>query len=691
MRATKAFDKFNIRIALRNNCRTLRRQIAKAWRRPTPPRVDEWMERSILIPAETEGTPGKVSFTKRPWWRQILRWATDPETRDLAIVAATQLGKTMNCDIALMIYIAEWMPAPAMIVVPDEGEAVNIRDRVYAIAKESCKVANFKRVRVPSRWKWNTRYIDLGSMRVYLAWSGSKQRMRGKPCWRVWMSEVDAYAPPDKKTGDAVEAGRQRVKSRSRFLRLYESSPGENPSRITAIEKASSARYRWHAACPHCGLMQEVKFFPHRTGELAGRGGIVGIKHKDKDEFVSLDDARAKAHYVCLGGCKIEQHEKDAFVENGDWYLEGAKGGDGAVEASQLSHREIGVHLWSVHSPSIGFGDIAAEFIRAKSENTVPDFWSNWLAISHEVKSKVPSWEVLGAKLAWTHERRTVPQDVWFLTAGADVQGDSNGVRYVIRGWAPDRTSWLIDWGWLERTPGDENQLVKSDMKKLEQAILADAFPVVGDEGVNPLGHSQLPVRLLNIDSNFLPFKVHHWIRSLPESWRDKETGRVRAVRGDHKISPDLRFRHSLVETNTRTGEKYDGGLDQWGIYVYPFYDELTEFLASDPGKPGAFYLTSDVTASGRSYLEQVTNFHRRTEFSSKDGRKKTLWKAKTDRIPVDFWDCEIYALVAANMVVGDMGWKREDWEAMRGNVAASQQQTSVRRSRRAEIDLSER
>ena len=361
------------------------------------------------------------------------------------------------------------------------------------------------------------------------------------------------------------------------------------------------------------------------------------------------------------------------------------------------STREIGAQLWSVHSPSINFGDLAAEYVKAQNEGTVAEFFGNWLSIPYTQRSKVPAYQELAAKLAWTHDRRTVPNQAWFLTAGVDVQGENNGVRYVIRGWAPERTSWLIDWGWIERIPGDENDLVKSDMRQMGAAVLDQAFPISGEASVNPLGRHELKTRLLCCDSNHLPFKVHHWIRSLPESWRDKERGRVRAIRGDHTVKPEMKFRHSLVESNTRTGERYEGGLDQWGVAVYPFYDQMVEMLSSEPGKPGAFYLTADVARDGRSYLEQLTNFHRKTEFDSKTGKKKTFWKPKTDRIPVDFWDCEIYALAAANMVVGDMGWATSAWESWRHSVLnqqsekQQQQQQAPRIARRGGVDLGER
>jgi len=244
------------------------------------------------------------------------------------------------------------------------------------------------------------------------------------------------------------------------------------------------------------------------------------------------------------------------------------------------------------------------------------------------------------------------------------VQGESNGVFYTVRGWALGCTSWLVDWGWLEREPGDETELVKSDLAKLT-ALLNRRYRVVGDDGAaqNPLGRQYLQIRLLCVDSNHRPMDVHTWMQSLDESLVRGGTARVRAVRGDHKVDPAVRYRKHLVEQNTRTGEKYEGGLEQWGIYVYHFYQDLAERLAGRPNVPGSWYVTRDATVAGKSYLQQVTNFHRVVEINEKTGQKKGVWKPRSGTIDVDYWDCEVYSMVAAHMIVGNLGWSEDQWK----------------------------
>jgi phage terminase large subunit GpA-like protein len=223
----------------------------------------------MRLDKSVEAGGGAYDLSRRPWWRPILNSFNDPEVRETTVVAATQVGKTLAM-IATILWAAENAPAPGMLVVPDETEALRLRDRIYANAAATIRAGGTHNLRVPPERKWNSRYIDLGSMRIYLAWSGSMQRLRGRPCRYVWLSEVAVYNKGHQKGGDPVAAAHQRVKAFYRGFIYQESSPGIHPCRITELEQQASARYRWVVKCPHCGLFQELRFFARREDNKGG-------------------------------------------------------------------------------------------------------------------------------------------------------------------------------------------------------------------------------------------------------------------------------------------------------------------------------------------------------------------------------------------------------------------------------------
>lgn len=654
--------------AKRRNRKALRRALAAAWRHRPRPKPSQWIARNARLDKQVEAGAGRYDLDSRPWWKFVLDLLANPEVDSIAIPAGTQIGKTLGLIMAIL-WCAENDPSPLMLVAPDKDTAIELRDRVYAAARATIRAGKCSRLRVPPERKWNTRYIDLGACRLYLAWAGSRQRLRGRPCRRVFLTEIDVYQG-SKKAGNPIAAAHQRTKAFFRGLKYHESSPTEYPSEICQLESSASARFRWYVPCPHCGLRQELRFFTFHKEEKKGKGGIAGYRD-EAGELLSIEQARRQAYYVCEAGCRIDNEDKQIMLERGVMAPLGAQFDEQGNLISEwpASMRSVGVHLWSVHSETITFGDIAAAYVEAAKAGKLPEFFGNWLGLEYKATKKVRAAHQVGRDLAGYHPRRTVPAEAWFLSAGADVQGENNGVRYTIRAWAPGCTSWLVDWGWLDRNGQDEHELVKSDLRQLRERVLELDFPVVnaaGENVANPLGYKRLKVKLLCIDSNHLPFKVHHWLRSLPEAWVYGESPRVRAIRGDHQLSPEVRWRHNLIETNARTGEVYEGGLNQWGIYVYPFYDELLEKITGQAGKLGSWHVTSDTLTQGMNYLEQITNFGPSVKVDPKSGLRRPVWGPRNHKIPVDFWDCEIYGLVAANMIVGDLGWDVEKWEAWR-------------------------
>lgn len=689
-----------VRDACRRGLARLRHAYAAAWRSHARMKPSVWIRERMRLDNTVEAGSGRYDLERRPWWEAVLDAFDDPEVMSVAIAAATQIGKTLSL-IALILWAAENAPAPAMLVTPDRDTAIELRDRIYLNAAATVRAGHCRHLRVPPEHEWNTRYIDLGSMRVYLAWSGSRQRLRGRPCRYVFLTEVAVYSKGMRQAGDPVSAAHQRIKAFFRGFIYQESSPSEHPCRITELEQQATCRTRWHVRCPHCGRSQELRFFPHKAGESAGKGGIAGLKDEG-GEFVSQETARLEAYYVCEAGCKIENADKQAMLESGRMVPVGCrlearrcKGRRGRRRAANAelqlvgpqpkSRRKLGFHLWSMHSEAITFGDLAAAYVESRERMKLAEFFGNWLGLEFRPESRVPEWQILGKRNAWTNARGRVPREAWFLTAAVDVQTENNGCRVTVRGWAPGRTSWLVDWRWIDRDPADVNQVQRSDLAQVTADFLSHKFPVVDAEGrpaTNPLGRSELAIKLLVIDVGHDPRGVHGWMKSLPESWVLGEVPRVRAIRGDHQLTPETRWQISEWEQNVRTGEKYEGGLTVWRLYVYTFYDLLTQLLCAEPQRAGGWHVTADAITTGKAFLEQVVNFGRSIKFDEKSGLKKAIWGPRNHRVPVDFWDTSIYELVAAEMVVGALGWDIANWEAWRAAALAPREKKHRNQSR---------
>lgn len=576
----------------------------------------------------------------------------DPDIESIVIKKSTQVGGTV-CLWAHMLWKATHRPAPCMVVLPDRESAIEFRDRVYGNALENQETSGM----VPPKREWNSRYIDLTTMRVYLAWSGSAQKLRMRACQTVYLSEVDVFGSPrGGKGGDPNKAAQERTKSFYSRQLYRESSPTAEPSTI-AGEYEESSQGQWYCPCPHCGTYQSLRFFPYRLGELQGKGGVSGFL----DEFGQLkpvDDAARDCHYVCKTGCRIESQEIDPMVQKGVYAAKGQQvDKDGRVTGPPPDSRKWGLHLWSIHSPTISLADIVRDYIKQKRSNNLSDFMTNWLGLEFSSRRKMPTWEEFGKRNASIFERGTVWHDSYFLTTGVDVQGER--VKYLTVAWGDRCTSWILDWGELWRDEDLETGDIASDLAQLVDRVVKYAYPVF-DGGVNQIGREKVYSKLIGIDSNHRTMDVHNFVRHC----RDP---RVRAVRGDHQVSPGDKYRHRKVERNTRTGEAYAGGLSQWGIYVDVFKHDLVERICLRKGNPGCIYLPRGMVEHGKAVLQEILNEPPQLE-EQRNGRKKIVFKPKSGSIPVDWWDTFVYARATAEMVVdglpGRPGWDASRWPA---------------------------
>lgn len=613
--------------------RRLQQMIAEAWRPRPRLSTPEWVSANVRLPGEF-GTPGRYDLDDYPYFREILASADDVDVEVIALMFATQVGKTTMVQ-ALMQALSDLEPAPMMFVGPDKDFVHEIRDKIYA----ACRLNPTLRRRIPPAHKWNLRWLDFGKCYCYLAWVRNTQRVSGKAVKNVFCSEVDRYDQPAGE-GAIYKLISERVKSFTRFRIIYESTPTDETSAIADIYESTDKR-TYHVPCPHCGHYQELRFFPHKGGPQKGLGGVAGLQD-ERGEWLNPDQALTNAYYLCEKGCRIESEEKQGMVSRGVWCPDGCvvtKKGK-LLGQPKRSGRRRGYQLGSIYSKVISFGRIAAEYLDAReNESSLRNFVNNWLGIRYTIRSKTPKWRTLGRRLEAGYRRGTAPPSALFLTCGSDVQGDR--VYWVVRGWGEGCTSWLVDRGCCpQRIDANGSVVPESDLAQLDP-LLAMRFPL---SSPNPLGATSLPIRLLGADVNFEGHRVWEWVRKHPGD-------RVRAVAGDQSMKADF-YQMTVVEKSVRDGKPYPGGLERWGIATAFYKSDIQKRWQYPVGDQGVWLLPHGVLDDSETYLRQITN---ETSYSARnrDGHPVTGWRVIDHRVGNHYWDCEVYARALADMVVG--------------------------------------
>jgi phage terminase large subunit GpA-like protein len=624
------------------------RAAAAIWRPQVKPTTPEWVADNVRLPSATSANPGPFDMTGRPYMLGILATMDDPEISDVTLMGDAQGGKTVTL-IAMLQSRMDLDPAPSLLIGPDQTAMRELRNKVYLYCQASPSLAH----RIPPPSQWNERQLEFDSMICYLGYSGSKQSLRTRTTKYVFCTEVDVWQD-DPLTGDPLVVARARTKAWDEYKFVCESTPTDDHSRIDREFKDGDQR-RWHCPCPHCGTYQELRFFPHNEGPHTGRGGLHGFTN-DLGEPYPESELAERVYYQCVACDEpIRQAHKPAMIERGVWCPAGCtvnkQGQLAGTPDKEQTHASF--HLWAILNPTVTLAQLALEYLKHRAKRLLKVFFNNWLGLPHRSQAKLPEYKVLGQRLRVnTFARCQVPRECYFLTAGVDVQGDR--LYYVVRGWGLNQNCWTIDWGCIRPEqlvdPGllakAQSLNIERDLVQLWPLLINREYPM---RGQSVFGTDTMRIRLIGIDANYRTRQVQQFLRHAGTG-----TDRLRAVRGDSSVNQQQLFRKTLVEMNTRTGEKYEGGLELWGIAVSTYKETEVQGYQRTPPEHGALALPSDIfsSAGGEDYLRQIVNEAPQTK--QKEGeRDKIVWTVLDAGVGNHYWDGNIYTRALADMVTG--------------------------------------
>jgi len=571
--------------------------------------------------------------------REPLLAFDDPEVEVIVLVWATQTAKTTLLILALASQAA-LAPAPCMFVAPDKDALVELRDKFYSFGEECQTLA----AELPAQHHRNNRWIDAGRLRCHLAYPMNTQRLSGKACQIVLATEVDRYRSR-REQGSPEKLAAERVKAFFQYKIAYESSPTDETSRIWKLYESSDRR-RFQVPCPVCNHFQELRLFPHRDGQFAGAGGIVGLKDSGGN-WRTPEQARAEAFYCCEQGCKITDDKKPLMVPDGIWVPKGQ-----SIDGGKLTGEpERGPRIWggqlsSLYAEPITFGRFAAEYLESRDDpEKLQSYWQNWMALPYKRKLDAPKWREVGRRLKGAHRRGTVPAGALFLTAGVDVGADYT--RWIVRAWTEGSTSWLVDWGTTHARVGEDGSISRtSHLDQLDDELVNRDWPIAA--GPNALGDTRLRIRLTGIDCQYETRLVHAWAR--------KHKGRVFTVAGVEDLKSGEFYRVKTIERDVRSKKPYPGGLERWEVNRALYNADVQGRWKQPLDEPGSWWLTDASLDEAETYLRELVN-EAPVRQKHKRGRSITVWEKIEQSVGNHTWDAEIYARALADMITGG------DWE----------------------------
>ncbi len=589
--------------------KAIRHDAVRAGLRP-PPRLtlSEWADEHFRLSSESAASAGR--WKTLPYQKGIMDAITDPKVTHISVMKSARVGYTLVLSAAVGYFIHQ-APCSILLVQPTVDDAKGFsKETIAPMLRDVPALSTIvedeieeKGARDSGQTILSKRYPG-GVLSVIGATSGSGFRRVSRKV--VCFDEVDAYPASAGSDGDPIKLGTKRAAYFWDRKIIAGSTPlVSGHSRIETMFLAGDQR-RFYVPCPQCGHMDFLVFTENRN-----TGG----------HFMVFDkEAPADAHFVCSkNGCVIEHKDKRAMVAGGEW-----RGAQPFVDHASF-------HIWAAYSfaPNATWGQIAAEFLEAKSEGSesLRVFVNTVLGETWKEIGEAPDWERLYHRRE-QYKAGTVPHGVTLLTCGVDVQ--KNRWVYEVVGWAPGKESWSIDSGAI---PGDTSN--EADWHRLEE-VLGRQYP--GDDG---LMHR---IRMMAIDAGFNTQAVYNFVRL-------HERTQVIAVKGDSKA----RVIHNVPSAVdvTHNGRKIARGAAVWPIGVDIAKTELYGWLRLatplDPTKEYYPHGYCHFPEHPPEFFKQLTAEHLVSTVDRR-GFKKYEWQVIPNR-ENHALDARIYARAAASIL----------------------------------------
>ncbi|UIJ36873.1 phage terminase large subunit family protein [Desulfobaculum bizertense] len=404
-----------------------------------------------------------------PYAKAIMDAFDSPSVRKIFIVAPSQTTKTTIAYACLLAELAREM-SPVGVGMPDEkalkrkfGEGLTQYIQRIPSLREQLHTD-------PRRALQTTRVEFRSGDGLYGMWAGSEAQMSSVSMRVVVLDEEDAYPDPM-----SVQTMEERVTAyehmgNSKIIRVSKPRGLAESSTIWRDAcREAQVFYRFAARCPACGKLEFME------------DSSIQICVTEKEELAALPrEARAQeiqrrklARYVC-SGCKYAwtDQSRNLALRRGRWipgHME-----EGAWKAAEHTARPsvVAFHLRSWETVMVSLSTVLHDWFLAQDDpRRLQNYDNNRRAVPYRVITRETPADALRAMILEDQERGTCPPETWAVTCGIDVQ--MLGCWYVVRAWAKDGRSWLVDWGFLPE-----------GLSEAEDVLLPKQYPVARREGV---------------------------------------------------------------------------------------------------------------------------------------------------------------------------------------------------------------
>jgi phage terminase large subunit GpA-like protein len=390
----------------------LKSHLKKAVNILRPPKkltISEWADEYRRLDSQSSAEAGRWYTSRAEYQRGIMDACSNPENKEVVVMAGAQLGKT-EALLNIIGYFIHNEPAPILCVQPTLDMAQSFsKDRVTAGLLKSTPCLQDKVKDARSRDSGNTTlHKTFSGGALTMAGSNSPSSLASRPIRVLLLDEVDRYPQSAGSEGSPTLLAKKRTATFWNRKIIQVSTPtNKGASAIEDAFELSDKRY-YEVPCRHCDEYQVLRW--------------ANVKW-------TKDDPDSAAYCCEHCGTLWTDSDRRWAIRNGEW------------QATEEFTGIAGFHISGLYSPWTPLADGVKDFLAARKNPEHLKVWTNvYLA---------ETWEDAGEQIECMDlaERREptekIPEEVLLLTCGVDVQ--DNRLELSLIGWQQNDCSIVLD------------------------------------------------------------------------------------------------------------------------------------------------------------------------------------------------------------------------------------------------------
>lgn len=565
----------------------------EAARPPEDILMSQWAVKNYHL-GQDSAIKGLYKLDMTPQYEEIMDSCHNPLIKRISLSSSAQSGKTTFCMIVVSFF-TDQIPSPCSVILEDQQTAEFIAEkRLKVMFDESEKLSKLKDSK---SWTKHTMSFKNGAF-IEMGWASSIAKMSTRSFRIVVSDEVDKpgwYLRT--REASALSLIDERMETYPNSLHLVCSTVTDENGNIMKEMENADAVFDRYFRCPHCGLLQPLKWsseyaYGFKDGKFKGKDGKLynlGQVVWDGGSKATKKQIRKTSRYEC-GECKgkwTTVKRNQIARENAEWIprneLNGFESHIHFHQSRLISlfpggRLETMVEKW-VKIQKMPKGDKKRKELQGFINGSLTEPWQ-------QIIKSVSELEILRARVPELNPGY-YPESAVCLIAFIDVQ--KVGFYYGVRAFAPDFTSWLVDYG-KEGNYDDLEELLFERVYKLQGK---NSTMKIFRAGLDVMGGIPLEENLTSTDQAEL------WVRS-----NQGKGVQLCACRGAVRPFPG-KIRRGKVLDKTPSGHEIPGGLMMWHINTLQckisFLDRLSNASKRTDFQPA--YLHNEV---GTDYAYQI-------------------------------------------------------------------------------------